>query len=330
MARNVRDDIQAEYIWRNKKAHCPICNTPISNWYCPKCGLPKNNSNYGKYNEKIYYCGPTHFRRNTNIEEYQLCHKCYTPNPNKANYCRSCGKDITTQARDKYGHGWVDLGLSVLWATESLEHCFRWNDNNIRDRQRIGDDRDRELSKKYLKSNFGKIGGEDAATHHWGKKWRTPTKNEFEELITKCTWTKCLTANSRAYALKVTGTNGNSIIIPVEESLGGEHFDQYHLSIAFWTSTSLQEDIRKAYSFKFVQKIERRILEAMGDDSQERYNNVIKDKEKLDKLWLNTPIRMHTCTNEDFPENTPHIRSMFKIRPQNILPVADKKWKGKL
>ena len=389
MARNLRDHEMAESIWRQKKVHCPICNTLISNWYCPNCGLPKNNSKYGTYEEVIHYCGPAHFIRDTNIEEYKLCYKCYVPNPHNANYCRSCGKAITTQARDKDGHGWVDLGLSVLWATESLEHYFRWNDNNIIDRQRHGDDRDRELSKKYLKSNFGEIGGEDAATQRWGEKWRTPTKEEFEELITKCTWTKCLTSDSKSHALKATGPNGNSIIIPVEEGWGGEHFDKYHLSIAFWTSTSLQEDIRKAYAFKFVQKIERiitltakqkkaaefresnnirfkvelpfgllfnhdyfrieeekrrkafpeyektleqqrKILEAMGDDSQERCDNAKKDKDRFDNLWLTTPIQMHTYTNEDIPENTPHIRPSRKMWSQMILPVAEKKWKGKL
>ena len=46
MARSPRKDTIVESIWRNTKAICPICKTPITNWYCPECGVSKNNSGY--------------------------------------------------------------------------------------------------------------------------------------------------------------------------------------------------------------------------------------------------------------------------------------------
>ena len=202
---------------------------------------------------------------------------------------------------------------------------------------------------------------------------------------------------SSPYALKVTGPNRNSIIIPLVQDLCGEHYDQNDFHIEFWTSTSLPED-KTAYIFKFSQKIERiktftakqkkaaefrksnndrfkyqsrqdiikavheanmesiwgakdvdidrlkkeaekilkiyentieqqrKILEAMGDDSQERWDNAKKDKEKLDNMWLKTPICF--LRNKDNHENMLHIRPERKVVPTYIRPVADKKWKG--
>lgn len=52
------------------------------------------------------------------------------------------------RAMDKRGHGWVDLGLSVLWSTEFLSRSFTWNDNTVID------DND---SDKLLKINRDKL-----------------------------------------------------------------------------------------------------------------------------------------------------------------------------
>ena len=72
---------------------------------------------------------------------------------------------------------------------------------------------------------------------------------------------------------------------------------------------------------------QRKILEAMGDDSQERRDNEKKDKEKLDKLWLSTPVNL-SFNNEHISDNKQ--KYMPKRFGLSILPVADKKWKGKL
>lgn len=393
MARSVPPPTPSEEAysqWTKIKAYCPICNELITRSYCRNCGIPNNNNGYFIYEDQLFRFGPPRFRPNDIIGEYQLCGKCGAPNPYNVNYCKSCGGDITLCAKDKNGHGWVDLGLSVLWSTEALRDGFRWNDSTI-----FYDLREEERHKEYLKyknSNFGELGGSDAATHYWGKKWRTPTKEEFEELITKCTWEKCLipdgSYNHSSYILKITGPNGNSIVIPLnfEPALN----NCWSFNIAFWTSTSSRDE-SKAYSFKFRQEIEgiktltakqkkanefyesnnirfkveltkdesysvrlgdfsayaklmeekkrkkypqyektleqqRKILVAMGDDSQERRDNAKKDKEKLDNMWLTTPIKI--STNEDSTNGMLVLKHTLKRRALFIRPVADKKWKG--
>ena len=63
----------------------------------------------------------------------------------------------------------------------------------------------------------------------------------------------------------------------------------------------------------------------MGDDSQERRDNEKKDKEKLDKLWLSTPVNLSFSNDHD--NKCKRVPKRFRL---SILPVADKKWKGKL
>ena len=387
MARSLSPYKIAESIWRNKRVKCPVCTyLSFDSWYCPNCGLPKNNSEYIIYEDKIYHFGPSHFRKIGNIEEYKLCSKCYTPNPSDANFCRSCRENIATQARDKNGHGWIDLGLSVLWSAESLPNRFLWNDNttifdNHDDKERL---RIREL---YIKSNRGESEGKDAATSHLGKKWRTPTKKEYEELITKCKWEKYIIPSNNQFALKGIGPNGNSIIFPIDP--------QYEPNYRFGLWSSTQENNKRAYQFVFsevAEKVEntltakqkkriefmksndisfkvdvpryfigsfssgfrsfenieetrkrtypeyekvleqqRKILDAMGDDSQEIENNRKADLKKIHNLWLKSPIKIITSTIQDIDFNgTIRIISRLKTTPGEIRPVADKKWQGKL
>ena len=382
MAKEPKDYMLAEHSWSGMEVLCPICNKTFRSWYCPKCGLPKNNSAFHSEKDIFYKCGQNHFRHEFGtVNEYQMCGKCRTPNPYNANYCRSCGEIIAKQALDKNGNGWVDLGLSGLWSTDSLPHRFRWNDNTI-----MHKDYDCEeyckIRDLYKKSNYGEIGGKDAATHYWGEKWRTPTKEDFEELITKCKWEKHIIPTTNQFALKAIGPNGNSIIFPMESDY----------SIRFWSST--KENNMKAFALYFHEKIEfestltakqkkrwefiksnatrfkvdlsidewkyrsfeqcfkmeeekrkkvyphyektlekqRKILEAMGDDSHEIEYNRKADLKRLHNLWLTTPIKITISANpdNDIASGTIILKPWRRTACLGIRPVADKKWQGKM
>ena len=53
----------------------------------------------------------------------------------------------------------------------------------------------------------------DAATKKLGDGWKMPSMYEATELLTLCTWTKETVNGMEVY--RVTGPNGNSIIIPI-------------------------------------------------------------------------------------------------------------------
>lgn len=98
------------------------------------------------------------------------------------------------------GHGYVDLGLSVKWATTSL-----------------GADAPQAYGPTY---DFGESGSNnDPAVKAWGGAWRLPTIAEAQELISKC---KVRVINSRPndsdygnhWGYILTGPSGKSIYFP--------------------------------------------------------------------------------------------------------------------
>ena len=115
----------------------------------------------------------------------------------------------------------VDLGLSVKWANcnvgatspEEYGDYFAWGEVTPKDYYSSNN------YKYYSNQNYVNIGSDisgteyDAATHNMGNNWRMPTKAEYEELINKCEWKFVTYRKVRGW--RVTGPNGNSIIIPL-------------------------------------------------------------------------------------------------------------------
>lgn len=151
------------------------------------------------------------------------------------------------------GHEYVDLGLSVKWATcnvgankpEEYGNYYAWGETTTK-----------SLYYEYTSTTYGKsmndINGNsqyDAATANWGGTWRMPTKSEMEELTNRCTW-KWTTQNG-VKGYKVIGPNGNSIFLPAvgyrsEFSLyDAGDYGQY------WTSTPGGVFIGGTYCLRF-------------------------------------------------------------------------------
>ena len=293
------------------KVICPICNKPFDEWYCPICGLPKFNSRYiyshiyspklGMYHNQDYRFRP----ELKSYEDFQLCSKCGATNPYGAKYCRCCKAKMNSQAIDKNGHGWVDLGLSVLWSTEEVAGTYAW--------MRAWEFVDGGVTM----NDYDKKEEKDSAADAWGEKWRMPTREEVEELIERCAWEKVvidyipnsLGAVSGRYnvnAFKVTGPNGNSIFIPTSQHCKNHHGGiNKNMICMFWTST--QATGRDTCAYRFFYRI-------YGD-------NCTSESEK-NALWLSTPF-----DKNDFFKNNRHPYTP-KSFCNPIRPVADKKWQG--
>jgi hypothetical protein len=99
-------------------------------------------------------------------------------------------------------HQYVDLGLSVRWATSdwgaSQSGPGMYNHGV-------------EYSYKLENINY------DVVTAEWGSPWRRPTVEEFQELVEKCTWSIDMTLGGNGCAI-ITGPNGNKMNMPVESS----------------------------------------------------------------------------------------------------------------
>lgn len=129
---------------------------------------------------------------------------------------------------NKYnGHEYVDLGLSVKWATmnvgatspEDYGGYFAWGETQSKSTYNWGSyfdsvDGSNTNFNKYSTSKKTTLDPEDDAAHvNWGGDWRMPTSNEVNELINSCTWT--WTTQNGVNGYKVTSKkNGNSIFLP--------------------------------------------------------------------------------------------------------------------
>ena len=171
-------------------------------------------------------------------------------------------------------HTWVDLGLSVMWATcnlgattpEAYGHYFAWGETQTpADYQWASYVHGAAPDKLTKYCNDPAVGlgaytdrkkvlepADDAATTHWGKAWRMPTHKEMEELCSKCTWT--WTSENGVNGYKVEAKNGNSIFLPAAGSFGGTQVHFEGAAGFYWCSNLSQENPRYAYSLGFNQE----------------------------------------------------------------------------
>lgn len=116
----------------------------------------------------------------------------------------------------------VDLGLSVLWADHNVGatipaefgDLIRWGESIPREYAGYEYPDDPNRPDDIIGTQY------DAATVNWGEKWRMPSRDEFQELVDRCTWEVCqvlgleLGVQKFIYGYKVTGPSGKSIFLP--------------------------------------------------------------------------------------------------------------------
>ena len=177
------------------------------------------------------------------------------------------GEEVTfTTTELKVGEGiengyvYVDLGLSVKWATmnvgaskpEGYGGYYAWGETTTKSTydwstykycNGIYD----SLTKYNRSSSYGTVDNktqlelsDDAARANWGGPWRMPTDAEWTELREQCTWT--WTTQNGVNGYKVTSkSNGNSIFLPA----AGCRYDSslnYEASYGYYWSSSLYTD----------------------------------------------------------------------------------------
>ena len=217
------------------------------------------------------------------------CTKCNKEINNSSNYCKYCGaRVIENISRIHEGHEYVDLGLSVKWATcnvgankpEEYGNYYAWGETAPKSEYRecnsltfrktlyVPDQYDdvptvestgdwsmptraeiRELHPQKKLSDIAGYVEYDAATANWGGRWRMPTKSEMQELIDKCTWTR--TRQNEVNGYKVTGPNGNSIFLPAAGYRSGSLLYGAGSEGGYWGSTPYDRNDGSAYCLKF-------------------------------------------------------------------------------
>ena len=160
------------------------------------------------------------------------------------------------------GKGYVDLGLSVKWATcnvgaNSLEeygYYFAWGETTPKttydwSAYKYCNGTYNSMTKYCTSSYYGTVDNkttleltDDAARVNWGGSWRMPTRAEQDELRNNCTWT--WTTQNGVNGCKVTSKkNGNSIFLPAAgyrslSNLGNAGSYGYYWSSSLFTNSS--------------------------------------------------------------------------------------------
>ena len=152
------------------------------------------------------------------------------------------------------GYEYVDLGLpsGLKWATHNIGAAapyergdyFAWGEINTKAEFT-------EMNCTSYGLNMQDIAGDpqyDAARANWGATWKVPSKKDFEELMNECTW-EWMVINGKG-CKKVTGPNGNYIILPITGYQYGTSFYMEDFGY-YWTSTPISTYEQFSYDFFF-------------------------------------------------------------------------------
>ena len=163
------------------------------------------------------------------------------------------------------GHEWVDLGLpsGTLWATcnigaskpEGYGNYYAWGETSTKSTYNWGTykyangDYDK-LTKYCNNSDYDNNGftdklttlqsGDDPATANWGSGWQTPSKAQWDELLSNTTnqWTTKNGVKGRQFTSK---KNGQTLFLPAAGSRWGSELN-YAGSYGYYWSRSLYTD----------------------------------------------------------------------------------------
>lgn len=153
------------------------------------------------------------------------------------------------------GHEYVDLGLSVKWATCNVGaktpsgwgDYYAWGETQIKSDYSWATYFDsKDSSGKVFYTYFGgangtglktisPASGDDIARKKWGGKWRLPNKDELAELLIRCIWEEYVYSKKRGY--KITGPNGKFIFLPFSGSYDGKSNNGQNYFGSYWSST---------------------------------------------------------------------------------------------
>lgn len=171
------------------------------------------------------------------------------------------------------GHEWVDLGLSVKWATcnvganspEDYGDYFAWGETAPKDyydwiRYKYFDGYYNSLDKYNTDSSIGLVDNDtilnmddDAARVNWGGNWRMPTDAEFTELREQCIWT--WTTHNGVEGYKVTsnksGYTNNAIFLPAAGYRSDSSLDYAGSYGLYWSSSLITDSPRSAWLVNF-------------------------------------------------------------------------------
>ena len=171
-------------------------------------------------------------------------------------------------------HNYVDLGLSVLWATcnvgannaEDYGDLFAWGETEPKEvygwnTYNWCDGTGTNMTKYNSTDGLTTLLPEDDAAHvHWGGQWRMPSDVEMSELISDCTWELITKNGVKGYQItsKVEGYLDQSIFWPCAGYLNHDLNNIVSASARYWTNKCNGSNACNLYEFETIMYNTRR------------------------------------------------------------------------
>lgn len=192
------------------------------------------------------------------------------PFPGKEDYNDEGGSDNDESGSNPSGggngqggntnnHDYVDLGLSVKWATcnvgavkpEGYGNYYSWGETETKSSYYSTDYFDNNKVKYFNNGGMLSLEAKDDVAHvQWGGSWRMPTVEEMFELIENCSGE--LKSQNGVVGIKMTSKkNGNSIFLPAAGYYDGSRLYDSRSYGYYWASDISPDDSDNAYSFYF-------------------------------------------------------------------------------
>ena len=183
-------------------------------------------------------------------------------------------------------HEFVDLGLTVLWATcnigatkpEEFGHYYSWGDINTKNdyswsKYGFCHGTPNTLTRYCTQSTYGYNGyvdgrkvlsiSNDVAHEKWGGSWRMPTAIEVMELCESCTWEWTTLNGVKGYKVTsdIPGYTDRSIFLPAAGYYNGTSKNDVGVIGGYWSNSLYKSDPRRAFMLEMGQDTDEDIYE---------------------------------------------------------------------
>ena len=184
------------------------------------------------------------------------------------------------------GHEYVDLGLSVMWATcnigaskpEEYGNYYAWGESRSKSNYSWSsydycNGSSSTLTKYCSNRNYGYNGytdyynflvpEDDVAHDSWSGCWRIPTFWEISELCSECSWTWMTRNGVKGYEVtsNVPGYEGRSIFLPAAGYCNGTSKNDVGVIGGYWSNSLYKSDPRRAFMLEMGQDSDEDIYE---------------------------------------------------------------------
>ena len=181
-----------------------------------------------------------------------------------------CESTNSPESKGTKKHEYVDLGLSVKWATcnvganlsKEYGDYFSWGETSVKEIYGVWttykwcEGSKTTLTKYNTTDNITILDkSDDATTVNWGGDWRTPTIEEWNELYTSCTWAPSV--NDEVLGFTVTSPNGNSIFLPAAGYMYGSDLEDAVITGNYWSSSLNLDNPQYAHGVYFYTSREK-------------------------------------------------------------------------